>query len=331
MSSEDLIKVGVVGVGALGRHHARLYSLNKNVELVGIYDVNAENLYNVSKECNAKCFSSVEALASECEALSIAVPADVHYQVAMKLLALDKHLLIEKPLAAKVADAEEIVRIADEKKLVLAVGHVERFNPVMSFIEERAKNIKFIEVHRLAPYPPPRPGQHRRGTEVGVVLDLMIHDLDIILRLVNSEVERIDAVGVPVLSPGEDIANVRIKFKNGCVANVTASRVSNEPMRRFRAFTSDSFMALDYATKSGMIYKKHPLGIKKEPIPIDDHNALEKELEDFINCVIEAKRKGISVVPKVSGQHGLDALRLAVEITEEIKKYNIKYGVKVPN
>ncbi|HRU02041.1 MAG TPA: Gfo/Idh/MocA family oxidoreductase, partial [Victivallales bacterium] len=300
MNLEEKIKVGVVGVGALGRHHARLYSLNKNVTLVGVYDINPENLFNVSKECNTKGYTNVEELAADCEALSIAVPADVHHQVAIKLLNLNKHILIEKPLAAKLEDAEEIVSLAERKKLVLAVGHVERFNPVMSFIEERAKDIKFMEVHRLAPYPPPRPGQHRRGTEVGVVLDLMIHDLDIILRLVNSEVERIDAVGIPVLSPGEDIANVRIKFVNGCVANVTASRVSGEPMRRFRAFTNDSYLTLDYANKSGLIYKKHPLGIKKEQIPVNDHNALEKELEDFVQCVIEAKKTGIPPSPKVS-------------------------------
>ncbi len=330
MSVNPNIKDGVVGVGALGKHHARLYSQNKLATLVGIYDLNPENAFNATREFNTKSFPDVESLAQKCDALSIAVPADVHYEVATKLLAAGKHLLIEKPIASRIEHAEEIVKAAETRKLVLAVGHVERYNPVMSFIEDRAGKIRFLEVHRLAAYPPPRPGQHRRGTEVGVVLDLMIHDLDIILRLVNSPIERFDAVGIPVLSPNEDIANVRIKFKDGCVANVTASRVSGEPMRRFRAFLSDAYLTLDYGSKSGLIYKKHPLGIKKEQIPVHDHNALEKELEDFISCVSESRRTGITVTPKVSGHHGLEALRLAVQITEEIKRYNKQYGAEAP-
>ncbi|HPN85237.1 MAG TPA: Gfo/Idh/MocA family oxidoreductase [Victivallales bacterium] len=330
MSKSGKIKVGVVGVGALGKHHVRLYSQNKDVNLVGIYDINPENSFNISREFSVKSYPDIDSLARDCEALSVVVPADIHYDIAIRLLGQNKHLLIEKPIASKIEHAEEIVRLAEQKKLVLGVGHVERYNPVMSFLEERAKNTRFIEVHRLATYPPPRPGQHRRGTEVGVVLDLMIHDLDIILRLVNSEIERVDAVGIPVLSPNEDIANVRLKFKNGCVANITASRVSGEPMRRFRVFLNDAYLSLDNANKTGLIYKKHFLGIKKEDVPIHDHNALEKELEDFVNCVLEAKKTGVSPSPKVSGWHGLEALRLAVNITEEIERYNKQYGAKPP-
>lgn len=329
-SHTNKLKVGVVGVGALGKHHARLYAQNKNIILSGVYDVNSENALNVTREFGSKAYSDIDSLLRDCDALSIAVPADMHYEIAMKLLTANKHLLIEKPIASKVEDAEKIVKLAKEKKLVLGVGHVERYNPVMSFLEEYAKNTRFIEVHRLAIYPPPRPGQRRRGTEVGVVLDLMIHDLDIILRLVNSDIERIDAVGIPVLSPNEDIANVRLKFKNGCVANITASRVSGEPMRRFRVFLNDAYITLDYANKTGLIYKKHPLGIKRQDVPVHDYNALEKELEDFVNCVIESRKNEIPASPKVSGQHGLDALRLAVQITEEIIRYNKQYGVQAP-
>jgi predicted dehydrogenase len=330
MTGCEKIRVGVVGVGALGRHHARLYLQNKNVILSGIYDLNPENAFNISKEFSTKVFPNIESLAGQCDAISIAVPADVHYEVAVELLKRNKHLLIEKPIATKVGHAEEIVELAKKKNLVLGIGHVERYNPVMSFLEERAQKTRFIEVHRLAKYPPPRPGQHRRGTEVGVVLDLMIHDLDIILRLVNSKVERIDAVGIPVLSRNEDIANVRIKFENGCVANVTASRMSAEPTRRFRVFFTDAYMTLDYAERTGIIYTKHFLGIKKEPIPVHDYNALEKELDDFISCVIEANKTGIAPSPKVSGEHGLEALKIAVEITEKIAEYNKKYGVVPP-
>lgn len=330
MSSGRKLKVGIIGVGVLGKHHTRLYKQSKTAELVGIYDVNPKTAKEVSADFDVKVFSTIKELADACEALSIAVPATIHHEVAIPLLKQKKHLLIEKPIATTVRDAEEIVTLAEKNNVVLSVGHVERFNPVMSFLEKRAGKTRFIEAHRLASYPPPRHGMHRRGTEVGVVLDLMVHDLDIMLHLVDSEVERIDAVGIPVLSKEEDIANARIKFKNGCVANITASRVSVEPMRKFRVFQTDAYISLDYAERSGMIFTKGLLGINKKPIPVDDHNALEKELEDFISCANKAIETGTVPSPKVSGKHGLETLKLAVEIIEKLHAYNKKYEVFSP-
>lgn len=326
--SEARIKVGVVGTGALGRHHARLYKQCKNAEVIGVYDVNRKTAEAVAAEFGLNVFASPEELAEKCDALSIAVPATKHYETAMPLLKMKKHLLIEKPLAAAIQEGEELVSLARKNNLVLAVGHVERFNPAMEFLEKKAADTRFVEAHRLASYPPARKGMHRRGTEVGVVLDLMIHDLDLILTMINCDVERIDAVGIPVLSKTEDIANVRLKFTNGSVANVTASRVSVEIMRRFRVFQTDSYISMDYGKHSGIIIKKKRLGMAKKDVSLDEKNALQEELENFIRCVRETMKTGKIVEPKVSGEQGLRALALAVRITEEINSYNKRYNIK---
>jgi len=322
------VKVGVVGVGALGRHHARLYNLSENADVVGIYDVNSETAEKVGQELGLKVFTNMEELANQCEALSVAVPATKHHETSMPLLKLNKHLLIEKPIAVTVEEAEEIVKEARSRNLVLAVGHVERFNPAMDFLEKHTENTRFIEAHRLAQYPPARPGQHRRGTEVSVVLDLMIHDLDLILTMVDAEIERIDAIGIPVLSKTEDIVSVRIKFVNGSAANITASRVSMEPMRRFRIFQEDCYISMDYGTHSGVILKKNRVGLAKKEINLDEKNALAAELEDFLLAVKKTRDTGKIVDPKVTGEQGLRALRLAIDITKQIQEYNERYGFK---
>jgi len=326
--SEAKIKIGVVGTGALGRHHARLYKQCKNAEVIGVYDVNRKTAEAVAAEFGLNVFASPEELAEKCDALSVAVPATKHHETAMPLLKMKKHLLIEKPLAAAIQEGEEIVSLARKNNLVLAVGHVERFNPAMEFLEKKAADTRFVEAHRLASYPPARKGMHRRGTEVGVVLDLMIHDLDLILTMINCDVERIDAVGIPVLSKTEDIANVRLKFTNGSVANVTASRVSVEIMRRFRVFQTDSYISMDYGKHSGIIIKKKRLGMAKKDVSLDEKNALHEELENFIHCVRETMKTGKIVETKVSGEQGLKALALAVRITEEINSYNKRYNIK---
>jgi len=327
-SSQGKLKVGVVGVGVLGRYHTKIYKSSPNAELVGVYDLSYKAAEAVGAEFGISAFRSIEELASKCDALSVAVPATKHHEAAMTLIGLGKHILMEKPLAANVPEAKEIVEKAEAKGIVLGVGHVERFNPAMDFLEKHRAKTLFIEAHRLAKYPPPRPGQHRRGTEVSVVLDLMIHDLDLVLTMVGSEVERIDAVGIPVLSKTEDIANVRIKFQNGAVANVTASRVSPEPMRKFRVFQTGSYISMDYAKHSGVIYKKGFLGLAKKAVNLDESNALQAEIEDFLSCV-SRKLKGASsgIEPRVSGRQGLKALELAVRITEEINSYNQHYGL----
>ena len=326
MSSK--VKVGVIGVGVLGRHHARLYNLDDNAEVVGIYDVSAKGAAKVGDEFGLKVFDNYIDLAEKCDALSIAVPATMHYDTSMPLLEMNKHLLLEKPIASEVADGRKLVEMAKQRELVLGVGHVERFNPAMDFLDRHSAETRFIEAHRLCQYPPARPGQHRRGTEVSVVLDLMIHDLDLILTMVDSEVERIDAVGIPVLSKTDDIANVRLKFKNGTAANLTASRVSVDPQRRFRVFLDDCYISMDYANHEAMVLKKNRVGLSRKDISLNEKNALADELSDFIISVRKTIDTGKVVNPKVSGEDGQKALELAMAISDEIKTYNSRYGFK---
>jgi len=196
---------------------------------------------------------------------------------------------------------------------VLQVGHIERYNPVLDYLETLDSTPKFIEAHRLAPYPPPREGLAPRGTEVSVILDLMIHDIEVILHLVNSELTGFHAVGIPVLSPSEDICNVRLQFANGCVANVTASRISPEPMRKIRVFFAEAYISLDYGAQAGKIHVKRPTGIHVEEVPIEKGDALTNELRDFNRCVAEHGN------PKVSGEHASRALRLADEIMQHVQ------------
>ena len=317
----DMVKVGVLGVGALGRHHARLYGQCPNADLVGVYDVNEETANRVAAELGTSAFSDPMALADEVSGLSIAVPTHLHHEVALELLARGKHLLIEKPITETVAQARELLAAASARNLIVQVGHVERFNPVISYLETRADNPRFIESHRMAPYPAPRPGLLPRGTEVSVVLDLMIHDIDMVLSLVRSEVVAVDAVGISVLSPTEDIANARLRFANGCVANLTASRVTPEPLRKIRVFQRSTYLSLDYMEKTGEIYAKTATGIEREAVPVEDHNALLKELEDFVGCMIGHQTGGQST-PRVSGEHGMRALELADRIITAIREVN---------
>jgi predicted dehydrogenase len=306
------VKIGVVGVGSLGQHHARIYSELPDVELVGIFDVDIERAKALAEQHGTKAYDSIDALSNSIEAASIVVPTHLHREVAGKMLEQGKHLLVEKPIAANTAEAEELVAIAQENEVILQVGHIERFNPVLAFLEEQACRPRFIEAHRLAPYPPPRAGLHPRGTEVSVVLDLMIHDLEIILHIVGSEVEEVRAVGVPVLSPSEDISNVRLQFKNGCVANVTASRISMEKMRKIRVFTEDAYVSLDYQAQEGQMFRKTQMGIIPVEVPIDKGEPLALELQAFVGCV--ARRDE----PVVSGEHAAEALRLAARILKAI-------------
>ncbi len=226
------------------------------------------------------------------------------------------HLLVEKPIVVTTAEAEEMVSTASEKHLILQVGHQERFNPVMKFLEAVLHHPRFIEAHRLQPYPsPPLFGGRPRGTEVSVVLDLMIHDLEIILHLVRSPVREIRAVGVPVLSSTEDIASVRLTFENGCVANITTSRISPECLRKIRVFQDDAYISLDYRRQSGEIYRRVAGRIEKNRVPIEKGNPLESELVSFIECVRNRKS------PVVSGEWAARALKLAVDIRRHIRDH----------
>ena len=316
------VKVGVVGVGVLGKHHTRLHNECEQAELIGIYDVDPNRAADVAKEFATRRFESMEELIASVDGISVAVPTDLHYQIVSELLIRGKHVLVEKPLTSTIDDGQKLLDLAKNQKCILHVGHVERYNPVITYLEKKICDPRFIETHRLALYPPPRPGMLPRGTEVGVVLDLMIHDIDVILNLVKSEVVQIDAVGIPILSKSEDIANARLKFANGCVANLTASRVSHEKMRKIRVFQRDAYLSLDYQNKKGEIVTLANMSIRREPVPIEDHDALQKELEDFIQCCQGALGSGTTLEPRVLAEHGLKALAIADRITQQTRVSN---------
>jgi predicted dehydrogenase len=299
------LRVGVVGVGHIGSNHARIYSELAKADLVAILDIDPARADEIGGKYKTKVAASLNELADMVDAASIATPTSAHFSIARDLLAQGKHLLIEKPITEKTSDARELAEMAAEKGLVLQVGHVERFNPVLSALEQRLTHPRFIEAHRLSPYP-------NRSTEIGVVLDLMIHDLEIILHLVNSTMENIDAVGVPVLSRGEDIANARLRFASGCIANVTSSRISPERMRKIRVFQEDAYLSLDYQGQSGEIYRRVNGQITREPVAIEKEEPLRQQLTSFVDCALTGGE------PKVSGSHAAAALELAVEITRRI-------------
>ena len=307
------IRVGVIGVGSLGQWHAKVYAALPDVTLVGVYDTDPERARQIASTYGTRAFESMDALASEIQAASVVVPTDRHCETYTRLAGHGLHMLVEKPIASTMAEAEAMIRVAHDQNLILQVGHVERFNPVMDFLEGHLKNPRFIEAIRLAPFPPPLPTGLPRGTEVSVVLDLMIHDLEIILHLVKSPVRDLHAIGVPVLSPSEDIANVRLVFENGCVANVTASRISQERMRKIRVFQSDTYVSLDYMNQAGQLCRKTETGIDVIPVPIEKGEALAAELNAFIDCV---RTRG---TPRVSGIEASAALRLAADICRQIQ------------
>ncbi len=230
-------RVGVVGVGHIGSNHARLYAEIPAADFTAVYDVDLARASAIAKKYGVAAAKSLEEFAELVDAASVSTPTSSHHQIALALLRRGKHLLIEKPIAENPQHATELAELAARNQLILQVGHVERFNPVLSALEARLTHPRFIEAHRLSSYP-------NRSTDIGVVLDLMIHDLEIILHLVRSPVQNIDAVGVPVLSRGEDIANARIRFENGCVANVTSSRISPERMRKIRVFQDRTLLTL---------------------------------------------------------------------------------------
>jgi predicted dehydrogenase len=308
------IKTGVFGVGSLGQWHARIYSEIESVELVGVYDIRQERAEEIAARYHTTPYTEIDELARRIEAASVVVPTDRHFEVFSQLAQYNLNLLMEKPIASTTAEAESMVAMARERNLILQIGHVERFNPVMRFLEENLSRPRFIEATRLASYPPPRDGGMPRGTEVSVVLDLMIHDLEIILHLMKSPVRSVHGVGVPVLSPTEDIANVRLVFENGGIANVTASRISRDPVRKIRVFEESKYLSLDYMAQAGQLCTKTGTGIDVREVPIEKDEPLAAELRSFIECVVHHSD------PVVSGEHGSKALRLAVDICRQIRE-----------
>jgi predicted dehydrogenase len=300
------LRVGVVGVGHIGKNHARLYAETEAVDFAAIYDTDATTARDIARQYEVRATDSLEEFSELIDAASVATPTNSHFAIAQPLLEKGKHLLIEKPIAENTAEASQLAELAVQRQLVLQVGHVERFNPVLSALEVRLTHPRFIEAHRLSPFP-------NRSTDIGVVLDLMIHDLEIILHLVRSPVQTIDAVGVPVLSQREDIANARLRFENGCVANITSSRISPERMRKIRVFQEDAYLSLDYQNQTGEIYRKVGGGIERTEVEIEKEEPLKRQLLSFIECA----RAGLQ--PKVSGFEATAALELAVEITKRIE------------
>jgi len=300
------LRVGVVGVGHIGTNHARIYSeIAPAAEFAAIYDVDPARANSIVKKFGGVAAKSLDDFAGLIDAASIATPTNSHHEIAIQLLKRGKHLLVEKPITENPEHASELAELAAKNELVLQVGHVERFNPVLSALESRLTHPRFIEAHRLSPYP-------NRSTDIGVVLDLMIHDLEIILHLVRSPVQSIDAVGIPVLSKGEDIANARIRFENACVANVTSSRISPERMRKIRVFQEDAYLSLDYEKQSGEIYRRESGKITRDKVPIERGEPLKQQLVSFIECASTGR------APRVSGWQATAALELAVEITKKI-------------
>lgn len=300
------MKVGVVGIGHLGKEHARLYRELPEAQLVGVSDVDPGKKERADA-LRVPFFQNPRDLLGKVEAVSIAAPTSEHYTLAKDFLLAGVHTLIEKPMTLHLEEADELIEIAEKNRLCLQVGHIERHNPGYLRIEEIAKNIRFFEIHRLGPFT-------GRINDCGVVLDLMIHDLDLVLGLVKSEVLSFDAVGINVLTPYEDIANVRLKFKNGAVANLTASRLTPEKQRKMRIFQEDAYISIDYATQAGKIFRKEGSRITQEEVRIEKSEPLKDELKYFLHLIQSAKGLGR---PDTAAR---DALRLALEIVDTIQK-----------
>jgi len=302
----------VIGTGYLGKFHAEKYASLADCELVAVVDINAEAAQRVAEKHGAQALTDYHALLGKVDAVSIVVPTTLHYQVAKDFLNNGAHILVEKPITVTVAQADELIALAKEKNRILQVGHLERFNPAILALDNMENKPLFIESHRLSPFNP-------RANDVSVVLDLMIHDIDIILALVNSDIARIDASGTAVLTQGTDIANARLTFKNGCVANVTASRISMKTERKMRLFQPSAYLSVDFQNKVLMKYRTGekemfpgiPEIITEESV-FATSDALLEEIKHFVDCIHTGKN------PLVSGEAGRKALATAIEITHLI-------------
>ncbi|MGC9021872.1 MAG: Gfo/Idh/MocA family oxidoreductase [Dissulfurimicrobium sp.] len=307
-----MIRVAVIGAGYLGRFHAQKYAAMPDAELTGVVDIVPERAALVAKETGTKAYSDLDGVIGRIDAASVVVPTVHHYEVAKVLLSRGIHCLIEKPITTGIQEADELIRLASDNGLVLQVGHIERFNPAVKVLEERVSRPLFIEAHRFNVF-------KDRATDVDVVLDLMIHDIDITLTLVRSQISEIRAVGVPVLSSFVDIANARIIFENGCTANLTASRISLDVMRKIRVFQPGAYMSADCLAHKNLIVRRTRAADVRdamtfEPLQHDKADSLYDELEDFVMAV-----KGIKP-PRVTGEAGRMALDLALKINNQIAK-----------
>jgi predicted dehydrogenase len=306
------IRAAVVGVGYLGRFHAQKYAQAAGCELVAVVDARPEAREAVARELSTQALADYRELIGRVEAVSVVTPTPAHFAIAREFLAAGVHVLVEKPITETPAEARELIELATAQKRVLQVGHLERFNAAILAAEPYLKEPRFIECHRLAPY-------KERGTDVNVVLDLMIHDIDIVQTIVNAPIASIEAIGTKVFSDEIDIANARIRFENGCVANATASRVSLKTERKLRVFEDDAYLSLDLQQKILTLLRKRPgqLAPGELPMSIEEQSlepgdALKAEIESFLSCI----RSGQP--PVVGGEAGLRALETAMRITEQV-------------
>ena len=312
----DRIRVGVVGVGHLGQHHARNYSEMADVELVGIVDTDRRTLTRVAERVGCEPLDDYRDLIGRVDAVSIVVPTTLHHPVAVDFIRAGVHVLIEKPIASTVEEARELIELARANRVILQVGHIERFNAAIIKLQEFLTLPGFIESHRLGPYDP-------RVRDVGVVLDLMIHDIDIVLQVVRSPIVSIDAIGVPILSEREDIANARLKFASGCTANLTVSRVTPTKMRKIRIFQPNTYVSIDYQRQAMEIYQREEIQdaaddepraqIVRRRLRLKKDEPLRRELDHFAACVRDGRE------PDVTGEHGQNALEVAIQIIEQIQ------------
>lgn len=323
-----MLKIGVLGAGHLGKIHIKLLlELKESYEFVGFYDANPENAQKVSEEFSINSFETIESLIDAVDVVDIVTPTVTHFECAKKAIEKRKHVFIEKPLTETIEEGEELIRLSEEYNVKVQVGHVERFNPAFKAVKDHFENPLFIETHRLAQFNP-------RGCDVPVVLDLMIHDLDYILNVVPSPVKNISASGVAVVSDTSDITNARIEFENGCVANLTASRISVKNMRKSRFFQKDAYISVDFLSRESEIVKMKDLEGEPDPFEmvldlgegkkskvihfnkpqVEDSNAIKEELKTFSEAIIEDK------APIVTIQDGFKALKVAHEILEKVEK-----------
>jgi predicted dehydrogenase len=303
------LRIAVVGVGHLGKHHARILSTMPGVDLVAVVDTNRARADEIASANHTTPLGDARELAGKVDAVTVAVPTEIHRDIALPFLSAGVAVLVEKPMARSLAEADDMIRAAAKAGATLAVGHTERFNPAVAVAQPLVANPRFIEVHRLGVFP-------ERSLDIDVVFDLMIHDLDVVLSLVDSEVDSIDAVGVPVLTGRVDIANARVRFKNGCLANLTASRISRDRVRKIRFFQPSAYLSIDYAAQKVEMYKLVTgaglPSIQGGDIPVVNEEPLVRELADFVDAVT-AKR-----TPRVTGEQGRRALALAQQITDRI-------------
>ena len=314
----DKLRIGVIGTGHLGAFHARVYSSiarKAGISLVGVCDIRKDIAEKMAKTYKTDYFTDYHEMIDSVDAVSIVVPTSLHYSIGKDFLNAGKHVLIEKPMTKTLNEADSLVRLAEKKNLILQIGHIERFNSAVRAVEPYLKKPKFIECQRLGSIK-----QKKRVKDVGVVLDLMIHDIDIILGLVDSPVKHIEAVGISTVSDHEDIANVRLTFQNNVIADITSSRVTKEETRKIRIFQESSYILLDYLHQEAQLFKNASKGLEVTNIRIRKKEPLKVELKSFIDCVRKNRK------PVVSGYEGRQALRVALDILDKI---NANYKSKL--